>query len=95
MEHLNLSVYGEDFMSIMAFDSFFNEVKKDLSPNKHLVINFNGVNYISPSFMTRLLNKLQDDLKSDFIEIENANSRLETTFKFALHSIKKKTEMCI
>lgn len=90
MEHLVMSKYGENFMSIITFDNLFNNIKNDISFKEKLIINLDGVNNISPSFMTRLINKLIIELDFQKIEIENANKRLETTFKFALNSIRQK-----
>lgn len=87
MKNLVLSVYGESFMSILNFDNLFNEIKKDVGLSNDLIIDLGGVNNISPSFMTRFINRLYDDLQLRSINIENANSRLETTFKFAQYSI--------
>lgn len=81
-------------MSIMTFDSFFSQIKKDINSNNHLLIDLKGVKNISPSFMTRFINKLYKDFNFSSIDIENANSRLETTFKFALHSINQKKITC-
>jgi hypothetical protein len=90
MEQLNLSQYGNNFMSIINFDSFFIQIKKDLKSNDELLIDFKNVNNVSPSFMTRFINRLYDELNFVDIKIENANKRLETTFKFALYSISQK-----
>lgn len=87
MENLILSSYGSDFMSIMEFDNIFGEIKPNIKPYGNLLIDLKGVNNVSPSFMTRLINKLYEELNLVSINITNGNSRLETTFKFAQHSI--------
>ena len=91
MENLVLSTYGNDFMSIIEFDDIFGQIKPKIKPYGNLLIDLEGINNVSPSFMTRLINKLYEELNLVSINIINGNSRLETTFKFAQHSIAFKT----
>lgn len=90
MENLILSKYGNDFMSLTNFEPLLIQVKNDISSNDKLLIDLKGVDNISPSFMTRFINRLYIDLHYEKIDIENANKRLEVTFKFAKHSLRNK-----
>lgn len=94
MAHLELSSFGSNFLSILNYESLYQKIQESIERDNNLLIDFNNVNNVSPSFLTKLLRHLQDDLGYNVIEIKNANRKLETTFKFAMHSIKRSKELC-
>lgn len=92
MRSLKLVNYGNNFLFIDGFEKVLNSIIKEVDNEKFLKINFEGVVNISPSYMTRLVHGIIVNTNPKNISIENANARIESTFKFALHSINKLKE---
>ncbi|USD26856.1 hypothetical protein [Flagellimonas marinaquae] len=89
MRSLKLVNYGSNFLFIDGFEKVLNSLIEEVENEKFLKINFEGVVNISPSYMTRLIHGIIVNTNPKEITIENANDRIESTFKFALHSINK------
>lgn len=89
MKSIKLENYGSNFLLIDEFEKVLNALIDDVDNEKFLKLNFEGVVNISPSYMTRLVHGIMVNLNPQDISIVNANKRIESTFKFALHSIEK------
>ena|SRR5690606_27042459 len=90
MRNIRLANYGDNFMFLEGLDRVVEQLVNDVPMGQSLRLDFEGVYIISPSYMTRLLDAIMVQLKPKNIALENANTRIESTFNFAIHSIKLK-----
>ena len=79
---LTLSKYNTRFGSRFIGESFRNEISESLNNNQTVVIDFDGVEFASMSFIDEMIGKLYREYPEDFLReklrITNADSEIMT-----------------